>query len=217
MCWLIEKKDGFSKLQARKDTELSVRVDFQEMRFIESSGVYTVYMVVIAKPEGCQPLPETKGDKWEPVYPLKAMMQLDSNGSSQEKAAIKALATLDKDAAYSGYLSVLSSPFTDNIVSGNKADGTPLGEDMMAMLMQGIGAFVKVEGGLIKPEDVKAVEKKGNGAKQYKSKAESAVENLAAIQKMLGCDAKGDLLDLAATIDELKCKDTVIALIAAIF
>jgi hypothetical protein len=220
MCWLIQNPEGYSKIQARKESTLDFRLDFSELRFNESSGVYSVYAIATTKPEGCAALPKEKGTKWDPEFPLKVCFNLDSEGSDQEKAAIKVLSTLDGTKTYSGYLCIQNTPFVGNIISGKKADGSELSPDMLSMLMDGLGAFKEVESNLIKDEDVKAIPK-GNGfAKKFKSKGEIAEETLTAIKSLLGkeiVEPTASFIDTAMILDGLPNKQAVYDLLNVLF
>jgi len=214
---MIQKTNGYSKITARKDSTLDFRIDFSEFRFAIQDGIYTCYAVAIAKPEGVAPLAENKGDKWEPTYPLKVWFNLTGD-TDPEKAAIKAIEALDPSKCYSGFLSVQNTPFAGNIASGKKADGSDLPPEMLAMLLEGLGSFKECTASEIKDSDVVAVKKQSyGGGKQYKSRAENAQESLAAIEKMLKIDTKGDVLEIAAAIDAMPTKESILAIIAAIF
>lgn len=221
MSWLIQK-DDYSKVQARKGDSLEFRIDFSELRFINESGNYTVYAVAISKPEGTVPLPKEKGTKWEPEYPLKVCFSLASEGSVQEKAAIKCLSKLDPSKAYSGYLCVQgSNPSAATAVSGKKGDGSDLAPDMIDFLLEQIGVFKETEPTIIKPDDVKAVEP-GNGGftKKFKTKGEVAEETFTGIKKLLGAELikpESTLYETAVLINALDEKEAVWRLLEILF
>jgi hypothetical protein len=221
MSWLIQNPEGFSKIQARKDASLEFRIDFSELRFVESSGVYSVYAVVMTKPEGTAALPKEKGAKWEPEYPLKVCFNLDSEGSVQEKAAVKALSKLDPSKAFSGYMCVQgSNPSAATVVSGKKGDGTDLPTDMIDFLLEQIAVFKETEPKEIKDDDVKPIAKANGFTKKFKSKGEIAQETFIGIKALLGkevIEPEASFLEVVNVIDSLKEKDSVYRLLGILF
>ena len=214
MSWLIQNPEGYSKIQARKESTLEFRIDFSELRFVESSGVYSVYAIAITKPEG-------KGTKWEPEYPLKVCFNLDSDGSVQEKAAIKALSKLDPSKAYSGYLCVQgSNPSAATVVSGKKGDGTDLPGEMVEFLLEQIAVFKEVDPKDIKDDDVKPIAKSSGFTKKFKTKGEIAEETFTGIKALLGSEVvepTASFLEVVNLIDSMKESESVYRFLEILF